>query len=195
MPILPKETAIYPERLLEDELLASSQADEDDPPRWWVLHTKPRQEKALARQLLELDAAFYLPLYAKRNRVRGRLQVAHVPLFDGYLFLWGTLIQRQKAFQTQRVVQAIAVNDPVRLIQDLRQVKLLLDTGRPVTPLNHLEPGDEVEIKAGPLSGLRGTIISSTRNQRFVVKVDFIQRGAAIEIEDVDLTPVKSTEM
>ncbi len=194
MPILPSEPAINPEDLLAGLTTDATAQHADDPAKWWVLHTKPRQEKALARQLMELGLAYYLPLFPKRHRIRGRLMTAYVPLFDGYVFLWGSIVERQKAFQTNRVVQAINVKDQDRLTQDLKQVKRLIDTGRPIMPVNALEPGDEVEIRVGPLTGLRGTIIGSSRGQRFMVKVDFIQRGAAIEIEDVDLIPIHAKD-
>ncbi len=30
---------------------------------WWVAHTKPRQEKALAWDILRAEGSYYLPMY------------------------------------------------------------------------------------------------------------------------------------
>jgi hypothetical protein len=41
-----------------------------------------------------------------------------------------------------------------------------------------------VVIRSGPLAGLRGTIVEKAAKRRFVVAVDFIQRGASIVLDD-----------
>src|SRR5205823_7239673 len=47
MPVLAAEPNVYPATLLETT--ESTDADQ----QWWVLHCRPRQEKALARRLLD----------------------------------------------------------------------------------------------------------------------------------------------
>jgi len=84
MPLLPAEPDAFPKHLF-GEARPAELADR----QWWVLHTKPRQEKSLARQLLEGKIGFYLPLITRRWRLRGRLMASHVPLFPGYVFLLG----------------------------------------------------------------------------------------------------------
>ena len=61
MPILEAETSIFPGNLLEDF------TPEQDDRQWWVVYTKARQEKALARHLLSREIPFYLPLVAKEQ--------------------------------------------------------------------------------------------------------------------------------
>jgi hypothetical protein len=51
--------------------------------------------------------------------------------------------------------------------------------------------GAVVDITSGPLEGLRGTIIRSASGRRFVVRVDFIQQGASVLLEDFALIPVR----
>ena len=54
-----------------------------------------------------------------------------------------------------------------------------------------LEPGDPVEITAGPLAGLSGIVVRAASGRRFVVRVDFIQKGASILLEAGDLVPLQ----
>jgi transcriptional antiterminator RfaH len=157
--------------------------------RWWVLHTRPRQEKSLARQLHSGHVPFYLPLIARRSRIRGRIVTAHIPLFAGYLFLWAEEKERVRALATNRVVRAIPVADEAQLWRDLRQVHQLIATGAPITPEDRLAPGMEVEIRQGPLAGLQGVILRAGKGRRFVVRVNFIQRGASVEVDDFLLGP------
>lgn len=185
MPLLPAEPETYP----EDLFAADSPAAEDR--LWRVLHTKPRQEKSLARQLHRHAIPHYLPLVRRRRRIRGRTLTAHIPLFPGYVFLLGDGRDRVTALATRRVVRALEVGDQERLWHDLRQLRRLIAAGAPVTPEDRLAPGSLVEVKSGPLAGLRGKILRSASGRRFVVEVDFIQRGASVMLDDFVLTPIK----
>jgi transcriptional antiterminator RfaH len=185
MPLLPLEPTVYPEGLLADA----------DPPEtagrsWWVLHTKPRQEKSLARQLLRSGVSFYLPVIARRCLVRNRVQHSHVPLFAGYVFLLGDHDERVTALATGRVVRSLEVADQTGLWRDLRQICRLIATGAPIAPEERLTPGAPVEIRTGPLAGLRGTILRTASGRRFVVQVDFIHQGASVLLDDFHLAPL-----
>ena len=95
-----------------------------------------------------------MPLLARRHAVRGRIMTAHVPLFTGYVFLWGDREQRSIALSSNRIVQTLITPDSTRLARDLRQIDALLASGAAITPESRLMPGDVVEISSGPLSGL-----------------------------------------
>src|SRR5207253_7792304 len=95
MPVLPLEPFVFPE-----DLLQATAPDPAASQRWWVLQTKPRLEKSLARRLLRQQVSFFLPLYARRWRTQGRWVCSHNPLFTGYLFLHGDSEARLAAFQT-----------------------------------------------------------------------------------------------
>lgn len=182
MPILPAEPDRCPADLLE--------RDVDSPGRqWWVLHTKPRQEKSLARHLYAAGLEYFLPLLRRRSRQRGRIVTSQVPLFTSYVFLRADADERVLALTSNRIVQSLAVEDQTRLGRDLRQVDALLSSGVPISPEERLAPGDEVEITSGLLAGLSGTIVRTAASRRFVVRVDFIQRGASVELDDFALVP------
>jgi transcriptional antiterminator RfaH len=184
MPILTDEPQVFPESLFE-----SSQTGLGGR-KWWAVHTKPRQEKSLARQLLASSIPFYLPLVSKRLRIRNRTFTSRLPLFASYLFVLAEPEERSAALATNRIVRAISVGDQDRLWRDLSQIYRLIRAGAPITPEERLAPGNLVEIKSGPLAGLRGKIVDRASRKRFVVEVDFIQRGASVLVDDVTLTPV-----
>jgi transcriptional antiterminator RfaH len=185
MPILPPEPTQFPEDLFEALHVPCL-----DGRAWWVLHTKPRQEKSLARQLTDRAVPFYLPLIGRRLRIRGRTVTSQVPLFGGYLFLLGSREERLLALGTHRVVQALPVDDQEGLWHDLRQVHQLIETGAPISPEDRLAPGMAVEIREGPLAGLKGKILRTASGRRFLVQVDFIQRGASVLLDDLSLCPL-----
>ncbi len=186
MPVLPSEPDLFPADLFAgppEQAVASEK-------QWWVLHTKPRQEKSLARELCASRIGFYLPLIARRLMVRGRMLTSYIPLFGGYVFLFGDRDERLAALETSRVVHSLEVVNQQELWRDLSQVHQLIRTGAPITPEDKLAPGMIVEIRQGPLAGLRGKILESASHRRFVVQVDFIQRGASVLLDDIALAPV-----
>jgi transcription antitermination factor NusG len=184
MPVLSLEPQVFPDNLFEPT------ADASVGRCWWALHTRPRQEKSLARQLHAGGVPFYLPLVSRRLKVRNRAMTSYVPLFPGYLFLLAGAEERIKALSTQRIVRSIPVVEQDKFYSDLLQTHRLITCGAPITPEGRLLPGTQVEIRTGPLAGLRGKILQSASGRRFVVEVDFIQKGASVLLEDFTLTPV-----
>jgi transcriptional antiterminator RfaH len=185
MPLLPLEPFLFPENLLENPL-----PDGCDQTRWWVLHTRPRAEKSLARRFLGRQLPFFLPLYKRTWRSRGRTLCSHVPLFPGYLFLRGDGGARLTALETNLVARCIPVADQQQLQADLERVYHLMATGEPLTPEERLAAGAPVEIISGPLAGLEGKVIRRGRQLRFLVEVQLLQRGVSVEVESWMIQPL-----
>src|SRR4051812_37604657 len=135
MPVLSEVPQIFPNGLFDQPrngLLGR---------KWWVLHTLPRQEKCLARQLAVENIPFYLPLISRRLRVRQRTQTSILPLFSSYVFLLAEPDERVKALATKRIVRPIPVFDQDVLWRDLGQVYRLISCGAAITPEERLAPG------------------------------------------------------
>jgi transcription antitermination factor NusG len=185
MPLLEREPDRFPPTLFAAEAAAPAGS------LWCVLHTRPRQEKSVARHLHTRRVPFYLPLVSRRLRVRGRILTSHVPLFPGYVFLLATPEERARALPAGRIANTLPVPNQPGLWQDLRQVNRLIETGAPITPEEKLVPGDLVEIRSGPLAGLNGTIVRTASGDRFVVQVHFIQQGASVLLDRMHLEAVR----
>ena len=177
MPLLPLEPFVSPDDLLGDPARPPSEG------RWWVLHTRPRAEKRITRELLSHRCSFFLPLHTRTWRSRGSTLSSHMPLFPGYVFLHGDGDARWMALQTNQVARVIAVEDQRQLHDDLVRVHQLMVSGRPLTPEERLEPGATVEIIRGPLTGLSGKVIKRGKGLRLVVEVRLLQQGVSAEIE------------
>jgi transcriptional antiterminator RfaH len=178
MPLLAMEPFIRPEQLLDQPVSA------DGTDRWWVLHTRPRAEKTLARRFHGLEMSYFLPLHQRQWRKSGRTFRSFLPLFPGYVFLRGDTGVRLAALETNLVAQVIPVDDQPQIHADLRRVYQLLSTGAAVTPEERLVPGDPVEIIKGPFSGLEGKVIRRGTQMRFVVEVQFLRQAVSVELED-----------
>lgn len=182
MPILTRETDLFPETLLHN------------PPgdgAWWVFFTAPQREKRLMRELLARGLSFYGAIAPKKNRSsNGRVRTSYVPLFPNYVFFCGTEEERILALKTDLVLQSIPVNDGKKLAADLLRLKLLIETGLPVSHESKLEAGRRVRIKSGSLLNHEGTIIQRRGCDLLVISVDFLQQGASVLLEDFQVEPI-----
>jgi transcriptional antiterminator RfaH len=169
---------LYPETLLEEMARLPSHR------RWWALHTKPRQEKTVARCVVAFQIPFYLPLLKNQTESRGRAQVSYVPLFASYVFVFGSDEERVRALSTKRVAQALWVEDQDRLCFEHRQFRQLLLTDTPLTLELRLVSGKYVQVRRGPLSGIEGVVVKRDGASRLLVAVSFLQQGVSVEIED-----------
>lgn len=153
---------------------------------WWVAHTKPRQEKALAWDVLRSGGGYFLPMYEAVRRSRGRSWKTMLPLFPGYVFLCGDDTDRMWALETHRVVNAIPVPDQPALATELRAIERLLASKSGIDAYPGLARGAACRIRSGPLMGLEGHVARRKGRTRFIVNVAILGQGAAVEI-DADL--------
>lgn len=183
MPILAAETSEFPSSLFSEDVAIAGR-------RWWAVYTKPRQEKALARDLVRLELPFYLPLVKKASLIREREVISRLPLFDGYMFLYGNDEERVRSLGTRRIANVVDVGDQTRIANDLRRIRQLIASDVPLTIESRMMPGQRVRIRSGSMRGLEGTIILRRGQTRLLVAVDFLQQGASIAIEDFRLEAI-----
>ncbi len=111
------------------------------PARWHVLHTRARQEKALAKTLLAAGIEHYLPLVGRVSYRGRRKYIVQQPLFASYLFMHGSVEATYFAVATKRVANAIRVSDQQRFVQELQQIRLALENRAELSPSRYLEFG------------------------------------------------------
>ncbi len=197
MPILSMEPMIYPANLLDE---APPVSDHTPPPQvaaagesqWFVAHTKPRQEKALARHLFAHGVPYFLPQYARQRIDRDGHTTSWIPLFTGYVFVKADERGRIEALQSNRIAASLRVIEQRRLTDDLRRVKRLIDSQLPLYPEEKLALGRRVRIAYGPLAGMEGIVEGRLGRCRFVVTVDFLRQGVSAEVDARALEPLPS---
>jgi transcriptional antiterminator RfaH len=172
MPILRRESEIFPAALFSMPL--------DDAP-WEIAHVRSRQEKALARLLLNREQPFYLPQIEKRVRRGGRMFQSFLPLFSGYVFLRRTDETRQVLWSSGVVTRVIAVEDQRLLDDELRQIRALQESGAILIPHPDLVPGDRVRITEGVFSGYTGTVVRERDSLRLIVSITSLSKSVLAE--------------
>ncbi len=177
MPILKRETEIFPEGIFD---LSDS---------WWVAHTRSRQEKALARHLVPLEIPFYLPCREHRVRRAGRTFLTYLPLFPGYVFFRGSAANRQRALRSNLIVQILGVTDQELLSRELSQIRHLQESGADLIPYFELLPGDPVYVRDGPFKGYTGLVVRRRGQLRLVVTITMLRQAVTVEFERGAVVP------
>ena len=149
MSILGAETTLYPETLLEPAGPRTSDR------QWMVVYTKARQEKALARDLLHREIPFYLPVVKRTCLYRGRKRARYLPLFAGYVFLYGSEAERIGSLTTNHISRLLSVPDPEQLVRELRDLRQLIAAKAPLTVESRLA-GRRCARAAGAVCRHRG---------------------------------------
>lgn len=160
------------------------------PAAWWVLRTKPRQEKKLARWLARSELAYYLPLRRRVRNWRGRRIRSEEPLLAGYVFLRGMEAQATQAFGSGAVVERLRVANESGLYGELRALDALSALEREMRELPGLVEGREVELMAGPLKGMRGVITQSGGAPAFAVRLEILGRVLEIALDPAEVEPI-----
>lgn len=181
MPVLKKEAVCYPRDLFTNPAPVARDRE------WFVLHTRPRSEKAIARQMEKASVPCFLPVYERRYRKQRRLVRSYLPLFPGYVFVLANQEERWNAATSNHVANVLSVPDQKTLADNLQSIFDLVESGSDVAPEDRLEPGSQAEIVAGPMKGRTGTIVRRGTGFRLVLEVNFLQQGASVELDSSDI--------
>jgi len=120
---------------------------------WYIVQTKPKKEFHLEKIFAESGLPSYNPKYREAGRVR--------PFFPCYQFVFFNYPAQYKLVKYTRGVRTLIGNDqgPIPLGQAFvdeiraREVDGFIELEKyGFEP----EPGDEIEVAAGPFKGLRG---------------------------------------
>ena len=150
---------------------------------WFVLRTKSRQEKILAKDLTAQGIGSFLPLVTTERLYAGQRFHVELPLFPGYLFLRGSVDDAYYADRTKRIAQIIRVNDQKKLDDELLSLATVLNSSQHLDPYPFLKTGVRVEIRFGPLQGVRGVIEDRTRKHRVILQVDALGQAVSLEVD------------
>lgn len=158
---------------------------------WWVAKVKPRQEKAIAFDFIELAIEYYLPLCIKvsRRKDNNKPRKSVLPLFPGYISFSADKQRLRDALVTGRIVNIIEIRNQKRFIDELCQIFVAIEHGVALEPFTEAYPeGTRVLVTSGPLRGIRGVIAKVHNNNKLVLSVEGLGR-AAISVDQAQVKP------
>lgn len=166
-----------PASLLKSPERPATVIDDLDPqdPRWFAVRVGHRKEKVTAKLLKREGVEYFLPLREKPYSYESKTGVRKIPLLSGYIFV---KIITGQALAVQRINYVFGF---VKLGRERRQItEAEIDLLRRISTdssltwevdeqLNVLVEGSPVEIRTGPLSGVRGYYLHQKNKKTFVI--------------------------
>lgn len=143
--------------------------------KWYPVYTHPRAEKKACQALANKGIETYLPIRRQLKLWSDRKKWVDEPFIKSYLFVHITEHDQTEVLMTKGIARFIYFGGKVASMPD-RQVddlKLLMSSAveLEITEENLL-PGEKVIIKAGPLKGMKGEIISYRSQKQLVLRLE-----------------------
>jgi len=148
---------------------ASSQA------KWFPIYTHSRAEKKAYQALVNKGIETYLPLHRQLKKWSDRKKWVEEPFLKSYLFVCIEPYQQTEVLMTKGVARFLYFSGKVASMPDrqISELKLLMASpyDLEVTEEN-LQPGENIVIKAGPLKGLKGEVVSYRSQKQLILRLE-----------------------
>lgn len=162
---------------------------------WHAIYTRSRWEKKVLEQIQEKGITVYLPLIKTLKQWSDRKKMVEEPLFRGYIFVNVTGREYYDALNVEGAIKYINIQGKASVVpeQHIIAVKLYLEQHEERE--NEELPmgaGTEVEIIAGPLTGITGKIELEGNSNRVYINIDSVGKDISVKIPRKNLKPLLS---
>ena len=162
---------------------------------WYLIHSKPRQERIAGGNLERQGYAIYLPMTSARRRRRGRAIHVIEPMFPRYLFIhlsdqsddWGPIRSTIGVSKLVHFGQVPALV-PDTLITNLRERED--GEGIQIIPSREFQEGDKVRIAEGPFEGYEAIFHSKTARDRVILLLEIAENYARLTVNQTVIEPL-----
>jgi transcription antitermination factor NusG len=166
---------------------------------WFAVHTRPRYERKVERQLRERGIVSFLPVVRETHKWSDRLKTIDAPMFPCYLFV--RISTAGHARSTVLGVPGVAGFVGVRRAAlpipapEVEALQRLVASQLDCQPHFFVTTGQRVRILGGCLDGVEGQVVRYDGGDRLVIAVSGIRRAVAVCVQgyDFELIPTDAS--
>ena len=161
-------------------------------PRWYAVRARSRHEKLVRDRRAALGIEHLLPTVHRLSQWKDRKKEIEVPLFSGYCFArfgWPDRLAVQTVSGVVGIVGGGQRPEPIP-DEEIDALKALMASELRYDAHPYLREGMMVEVRRGPLEGVRGILLRKAKRHRLVISIHLIQQAAAVEIDASEVVPV-----
>lgn len=155
--------------------------------RWYVAHTRPRQEAVAQAQLGRQGFHTYLPWMAKTVRHARRIRHVKAPAFSRYIFVRVDVTRdRWRSINGTIGVAGLIMSETMPLPVPEGIVEALLSYTDPLGNLSFdrdLQPGQSVRLKNGPFAEAIGRLQSLDGKDRARVLLEIMNSEVSVTLQ------------
>ncbi|WP_431243080.1 UpxY family transcription antiterminator [Flavobacterium sp. P21] len=150
---------------------------------WYVLYTKPKWEKKVAERLTQIGIECYCPLITQVKQWSDRKKKVEVPLFNSYVFVQLSEIDRNSVFNIPGVVRylfwlgkpAIVREEEINIIR-----ASLKDTNVSDISVSSIQVGDRIKLESGAFSN-QDAIVQEVSKTHYILVLESM--GCVLKIK------------
>lgn len=159
---------------------------DDREARWFAIYTPHRREKIVDKRLRERGIHSYVPVLRYTRHYTRKVRHVELPLINGYVFAKITRSLYVPVLETPDVINFVKFNKNLIAIPDA-EIKLLQrivgeDIELEAQAIQAFQPGDQVEIIGGNLTGIKGTLLKK-HGKNFMVELSTLGFALYMEID------------
>lgn len=162
---------------------------------WYLVHTKPRQEKCALENLERQGYECYLPTFPKEKLLQSGVAIADEPLFPRYLFIrlgqghtdqsWTPIRSTKGVSRLVRFgVNPAKVHDG--LIDSLRATEASVQAN----PEPLFTSGEQVRLTDGAFAGIEGVYRITDGDRRVMVLIELMGKPVVVKVDAASLQKV-----
>ncbi len=162
---------------------------------WYLIYSKPRQEKGAVENLLRQNYEVYFPQIQLWRSRRGNRQLVIEPLFPRYLFIhldshsdnWAPIRSTLGVSSLVRfgAEPARVPDELVAYLTSRQNAEGLHEWAQPT-----LAVGDRARVVSGPLAGYEGILLAQSSRERVVILMDLVGGQVRARLNPDQIEPV-----
>lgn len=159
---------------------------------WYLVYTKPRQERCALENLERQGFRCYLPTLPSEKLRQGELTVSNEPLFPRYLFV--RLGQKGSAPSWSPIRSTKGVNhlvsfglEPAKVADSLVEVLRAQEASVQTQPERLFKPGERVSLTQAPFTGIEGIYQMTNGERRAMVLIELLSRQVRVQVTPANL--------
>lgn len=152
---------------------------------WYVVYTKPKNEKKVAKQLEEMGITVFCPLKTVLRQWSDRKKRVEEPLFSSYVFVQLDDKARAKVFDAVGVVRYLFWLGKPAIVRDneIERLKKWLSSDYKSIETQRYTPGNIIQIAEGPFMG-QHALVNEQRGKKIRLQLEAIGIEIIIELKD-----------
>ncbi len=150
---------------------------------WYVVYTKPKWEKKVADKLNQIGIECYCPLIIQMKQWSDRKKKVEVPLFNSYVFVQLTDIDRNSVFQVAGVVRYLFWLGKPAIVRDeeINNIKTSLKAPNiSDVSVTSIRIGDHIKIETGAFTN-QDAIVQEVSNTHYILVLESL--GCVLKIK------------
>ncbi|MEO8666561.1 MAG: UpxY family transcription antiterminator [Ignavibacteria bacterium] len=160
--------------------------------KWYVLQTKPRNEKLVLKQVEQKGIEVFAPFIQKIRIWSDRKKKIDVPLFSGYVFIRGIEEERVRAItNTTGALRYIYFEKRPACVSD-REIELIKQTLIAPEKISieekKIKKGDQIIVSFGIFKGMKGFVNEFRGNYKLTVNLEELSYSFSIILNSNEVT-------